>query len=261
MSRQMLPVVLMFRVVDAGDKVDLWRLERVVCGEIDLEKKDASGVWGIGLSWSAAVCYPSMRSPTGPIMVACHLNYRPSESLVGSRVMPRTMSLSDGPAEHEDGGSLFGISKAHDDGVVAARPRSAPRRGPLRATDAQQSRSQTAHADSHGKMQHSHSQILVLLGNSLQSHCCEALLRCVGEMVIGICGDSGVRSAKVDSGRSGRPEDRLTRLWYPKMGDLRLVYKFQISRRRFWVFCRKDGDKGWKKAAGKSAGSPGEWRS
>lgn len=33
------------RVVDAGSEVDLRRLERVVCGEMDGEEENATGVW------------------------------------------------------------------------------------------------------------------------------------------------------------------------------------------------------------------------
>jgi hypothetical protein len=32
-------------MVDAGGEVDLRRLERVVCGEVDGEEEDATGVW------------------------------------------------------------------------------------------------------------------------------------------------------------------------------------------------------------------------
>ena len=32
-------------VVDAGGEVDLGRLERVVCGEVDGEEEDTAGVW------------------------------------------------------------------------------------------------------------------------------------------------------------------------------------------------------------------------
>lgn len=34
-------------MVDAGGEVDLWRLERVVCGEVDREEEDAAGVGGV----------------------------------------------------------------------------------------------------------------------------------------------------------------------------------------------------------------------
>ena len=36
-------------VVDAGGEVDLGRLERVVCGEMDGEEKDTAGVWRVTL--------------------------------------------------------------------------------------------------------------------------------------------------------------------------------------------------------------------
>lgn len=32
-------------VIDAGGEVDLWGLERVVCGEVDGEEEDAARVW------------------------------------------------------------------------------------------------------------------------------------------------------------------------------------------------------------------------
>ena len=34
-------------VVDAGCEVDLWWLERVVCGEVDGEEEDTARVWGV----------------------------------------------------------------------------------------------------------------------------------------------------------------------------------------------------------------------
>ena len=38
------------RVVDLGREADLGRFERVVGGEHDREKEDATGVWGIALN-------------------------------------------------------------------------------------------------------------------------------------------------------------------------------------------------------------------
>lgn len=42
-------------VVDAGGEVDLGRLERVVCWEVDCEEEDTARVWGVTLlrPWSA----------------------------------------------------------------------------------------------------------------------------------------------------------------------------------------------------------------
>jgi len=34
-------------VVDASGEIDLWRLERVVCGEVDREEEDAASIWGV----------------------------------------------------------------------------------------------------------------------------------------------------------------------------------------------------------------------
>jgi len=34
-------------VIDAGGEVDLGRLERVVCGEVDGEEEDTARVWGV----------------------------------------------------------------------------------------------------------------------------------------------------------------------------------------------------------------------
>eukprot|EP00192_Tetraselmis_astigmatica_P015873 CAMPEP_0117665916 /NCGR_PEP_ID=MMETSP0804-20121206/10079_1 /TAXON_ID=1074897 /ORGANISM="Tetraselmis astigmatica, Strain CCMP880" /LENGTH=93 /DNA_ID=CAMNT_0005473389 /DNA_START=383 /DNA_END=664 /DNA_ORIENTATION=- len=41
-----LPIVVDVAVVDARPKGDLWRLERVVCWEVDVEEKHASAVRG-----------------------------------------------------------------------------------------------------------------------------------------------------------------------------------------------------------------------
>jgi hypothetical protein len=36
-------------VVNASREVDLRRLEGIVCGEMDGEKENTAGVWGVGL--------------------------------------------------------------------------------------------------------------------------------------------------------------------------------------------------------------------
>ena len=42
-------------MVDAGGEVNLGRLERVVCGEVDGEEENTAGVWGVALYWHRLV--------------------------------------------------------------------------------------------------------------------------------------------------------------------------------------------------------------
>lgn len=48
-------------VVDAGGEVDLGRLERVVCGEMDGEEKDTAGVWRVTLETCQLFCFCACR--------------------------------------------------------------------------------------------------------------------------------------------------------------------------------------------------------
>lgn len=42
-------------MVDARREVDLWRLERVVCGEVDGQEEDTARVWGVSLRSNVSI--------------------------------------------------------------------------------------------------------------------------------------------------------------------------------------------------------------
>lgn len=115
-------------MVDTGSEVDLWRLEGVVCGEVDGQEEDAALEWTVTLAKvSGNVICGDSSSTYGThdgclpvelsITSVCarfrtHPAFRSGRSKQGYQRLLHTRSSPMGPAEHDEGGSLHSICQS-----------------------------------------------------------------------------------------------------------------------------------------------------